>query len=223
MQTARPSISPQREHNPVGSGLGAEVKAEEDEGDESLCRPCIFGMEDGTGEELRASEEEEQAVKVVPLTSPFQPTLSQYLDHCVTHYPYQSWCPHCVEGKGREFGHTTRAKEQSDVPTVSFDYAFLSDGEEVLTQEAFDAAGETAVKLLVVRDDRSKALFAHVVPKKGIDEKGFSVDSLVEDIKWLGYAKLALKSDNEPAIVKLLSEALRELRINGLYFSAAKR
>ena len=85
-----------------------------------------------------------------------------------------------------------------------------------MTQDAFDAAGETAVKLLVVRDDRSKALFAHVVPKKGMDEKGFSVDSLVEDIKWLGYAKLALKSDNEPAIVKLLSEALRELRINGL-------
>ena len=216
MSTARPSISPHREHNPVGDGLGAEVKAEGSEDDEPLCRPCVFGMEDGTGEELRASEEEEQAMKVVSLTSPFQPTLSQYLDHCVTHYPYQSWCPHCIEGKGREFGHSTRAKEQSDVPTVSFDYAFLSDGEEILTQDAFDAAGESVVKLLVVRDDRSKALFAHVVPKKGIDEKGFSVDSLVADIKWLGYAKLTLKSDNEPAIVKLLSEALRELRISGM-------
>ena len=35
-------------------------------------------------------------------------------------------------------------------------------------------------------------------------------------MKWLGYNKIALKSDNEPAIVKLLAEALRELRIQGL-------
>ena len=41
------------------------------------------------------------------------------------------------------------------------------------------------------------------------------MSSLVEDVRWLGYAKLILKSDNEPAIVKLLSEALRELRIEG--------
>ena len=42
------------------------MKAEGSEDDEPLCRPCVFGMEDDTGEELRASEEEEQAVKVVP-------------------------------------------------------------------------------------------------------------------------------------------------------------
>ena len=39
---------------------------------------------------------------------------------------------------------------------------------------------------------------------------------IVEDIKWLGYSKLILKSDNEPAILKLLSEPLRELRIEGV-------
>ena len=114
MSTARPSISPQRETNPMGDGLGAKAqRAEECEDDEPLCRPCIFGMEDGTGEELMASEEEEQAVRVATLPSPFQPTLSQYLDHCVTHYPYQSWCPHCIEGRGREFGHSTRPEQRS--------------------------------------------------------------------------------------------------------------
>ena len=67
-----------------------------------------------------------------------------------------------------------------------------------------------------MRDSKSKAVFAHVVPAKGIDEKGFSVDALVSDVKWLGYTKVTLKSDNEPAIVKLLQEALRELRVQGL-------
>ena len=121
-----------------------------------------------------------------------------------------------MERRGWEFGHKRVVRESSAIPTVSFDDAFLSDGEEVETQEAYEAAGETAVKLLVVRDDKSNAIFWHVVPKKGIDEKNAAVESLVEDVEWLGYTKLKLKSDNEPAIVKLLSESLRELRINGV-------
>ena len=78
--------------------------------DELLYAVCndqmaVFGMQDSAEEELQASEEGEQAVKVVPLPTPYQPTLSQFLDYSVTHYPYQSWCPYCVEGRGREFGH----------------------------------------------------------------------------------------------------------------------
>ena len=107
-------------------------------------------------------------------------------------------------------------KESSATPPISFDCAFLSDGEKVETQKVYEAAGESTVKLLLVRDDKSKAIFGHVVPNKGIDEKIFAVDSLVEDVTWLGYTKLTLKSDNEPAIVKLLSESLRELWINGV-------
>ena len=45
-------------------------------------------------------------------------------------------------------------------------------------------AQEGAVKVLVVRDDKSKSVFRHVVPRKGLDEREFSVDCLVEDIKW---------------------------------------
>ena len=94
-------------------------------------------------------------------------------------------------GLGREFGHSRVTKESSATPTISFDDAFLSDGEEVETQEAFEAAGDpdSAVKLLVVRDDKSKAIFGHVVPKKGIDKNIFAFDSF----------------DSEPTIVKLLS------------------
>ena len=88
--------------------------------------------------------------QVVPLPTPFQPTLSQFLNHCVTHYPYQSWCPYCVEGWGRESGHSRVTRESSATLTISFDYAFLSDGENVETQEAYEAVGESAVKFLFV-------------------------------------------------------------------------
>ena len=72
-------------------------------------------------------------------------------------------------------------------------------------QAGFESAGQGAVKVLVVRDDQSKSVFGHVVLSKGIDEKGFSVKCLVEDVKCLGCAKVILKSDNEPAIVKFLA------------------
>ena len=72
---------------------------------------------------------------------------------------------------------------------MSVDYCFISDHGEVETDEQFAAAGEGAAKVLVVRDSRSKALFALVVPSKGVEERGFAVDSLVEDVRWLGYSR----------------------------------
>ena len=65
-------------------------------------------------------------------------------------------------------------------------------------------------------DDRQSCAFGHVVPCKGVDTDQYAVDCLVSDILWAGYTTIMLKSDNEPAILKLLIESLRELRVNGL-------
>ena len=159
MTTGRPSIRPNPDRDtPVVSGLGVEKCEIGDtaDDDELLCGMCgdqdgIFGVEGDVDEELKISEEGDQAVRVVPLPTPYQPTLSQLLVHCVTHYPYQSWCPYCVEGRGREFGHRCVAKESSATPTVSFVYAFFGDGEDIKNQPEYEAAGENAVKLLVER------------------------------------------------------------------------
>ena len=93
--------------------------------DQLICTVCndqtaVFGMEDSAEKKLKASEEGEQAVKVVPLLSSYQLTLSQFLGHCVTHYPYQSWCPFCVEGRGREFGRRADVKEPSAARIISY-------------------------------------------------------------------------------------------------------
>ena len=185
---------------PIGKGEGSEDNIGEDE---LICSPC---------------GDEEQADVPACLPSVYQPTRSEFLDHCITHYPFRAWCKHCLEGRGREFGHSSMngLKDERSTPVVSFDYAFISDTGDVTTQVEFESAGEGAAKILVVRDSRSKCVFAHVVPAKGVDEKGYAVDALVGDVKRLGYSRVTLKSDNEPAIVKLLAEALRELRISGL-------
>ena len=163
-------------------------------------------------------EDEEQAEAIPCLPDVYQPTPSEFADHCITHFPFRVWCRHCLEGRGREFAHEHHRgdKDVRSVPVVSFDYCFISDVGEIKTAEEFEAASDGAVKILVARDSRSKSVFAHVVPVKGIDEAGFAVTSIVNDIKWMGYSKVALKSDNEKPIVKLLTEALRELRISGL-------
>ena len=82
-----------------------------------------------------------------------------------------------------ESEHRRQEKTPGDAPIASFDYAFLSDNEDTIDQAGFEAAGEGAVKVLVVRDDKSKSVLGHVIPKKCFDDKGFSVDCIVEDIK----------------------------------------
>ena len=62
----------------------------------------VVGEEDN--DEINAPEEEE-AEQVQRLPTPDAPTLSEILDHRVTHVPFRAWCPDCVEGRGREFGH----------------------------------------------------------------------------------------------------------------------
>ena len=68
----------------------------------------------------------------------------------------------------------------------------------------------------MVKDRKGNAIFAHTIPQKGVDADGYSVARLVEDIKWLGYTKLLLRSDNEAAIVSLLAVALRRLKTEGI-------
>ena len=105
---------------------------------------------------------------------------------------------------------------------MSFDYDGLTDkGEFVdLKGEKFENLGEGAARVLVASirtpDDMQSCVFGHVVPCKGVDVGQFTVDCVVGDILWTGYTRVLLKSDNEPAILKLLTAALRELRINGL-------
>ena len=75
--------------------------------DELVCQPC---------------GEEEQADVPGLLPSVYQPTRSEYLDHCVSHFPFRAWCRHCLEGRGREFGHsnTQGVKDEKSTPVVFF-------------------------------------------------------------------------------------------------------
>jgi hypothetical protein len=113
------------------------------------------------------------------------------------------------------------AKEGSAVPIVGLDYFFMTEAgvqlrEEIdMDDEALQAArsrGE-AVKCLICRCHKSKAIFAHVVPCKGADEQGIVADMVVDDIEWLGHTRIILKTDNEPAVQALAKQALELAKV----------
>ena len=66
-----------------------------------MCPVGEIDEQQDSGEELQAIDEEEDVTCIPCLPTPYQPTLREFLDHCVTHFPYRAWCRHCLEGRGR--------------------------------------------------------------------------------------------------------------------------
>ena len=51
---------------------------------------------------------------------------------------------------------------------------------------------------------------------EGVDEDGYVVEELKNDIMWLGHSWIAIRSDNEPAIVQVLKEVLKSLKVTSI-------
>ena len=62
-------------------------------------------------------------------------------------------------------------------------------------EEGIEERGEEGSQnpLLVLEDDTTKAVVAHMVPRKGTDEH--AIMRIVQDIRNLGYRKIIFKSD----------------------------
>lgn len=68
---------------------------------------------------------------------------------------------------------------------------------------------------------KTKRTFAHAVPRERVDEDRYVVDRLAKDIAWLGHSRVIPKSDDEPAMLNLLGEVLKESRVNGVTSNGA--
>ena len=95
------------------------------------------------------------------------------------------------------------AEASHDVPHVSMDYCFMGQDEE------------KCLPILVMKDHRSKMVFSHVVPKKGASI-AYCVSQVVRDLEYLGYPKMILKSDQEPAILDLRNAVVKQCKELGM-------
>ena len=64
--------------------------------------------------------------------------------------------------------------------------------------------------ILVAKDRHSRAVWAFVVPAKGVQEP-YGVKKLLEALQWTGYRRLILKSDQEPSIRAVCDQVKQQL------------
>jgi len=169
----------------------------------------------GEGEVLEIpndSDEEDCAPRRVA-PEPGEPTAEEVAEHRIDHTPYRSWCEHCVRGRG--YGEQHRRGPESTIPVVSADYLLVTKRGVHLKNEQVEAS-EVVMKILVIKDSKSKYIGAHLVPVKGLGCDRYAAEKMRRDILWLGYSRVILRSDNEPAIVAVLKETLKGLRIDVL-------
>ena len=169
---------------------------------------------DGQGDEISEGEVEDMAPKRVA-PDPGMPSQAEVDEHEVDHVPFRQWCEECVKGRGTGEPHGP-SEGVHELPVVEFDYLFCTNSKIYRREELDEESKASATTILVVKERKTKAIFAHVVPQKGVDAEGYSVARLVEDVKWLGCTKLLLRSDNERAILNLLKTALRKLKTEGI-------
>ena len=72
--------------------------------------------EASNGEEESYDKENVNRVNI-----PQEPTKKEYEEHMATHWPYRSWCPHCIRGKSSRTAHKSGGQSESTVCLVAID------------------------------------------------------------------------------------------------------
>ena len=198
--------------------------------DESIDDEDLFDAVFGdVVEEPEPQVECEEAPIRLP-SNPSDPTPEERERHNKTHVPHRSWCTTCVKARGREDKHYTAvsAERESGLAEIALDYAQiedtvpLPDADEERDEEDIAAEQEASApaaklkknvhkkRLLVGRDRWTKAVCSFLVQCKGTGDSTI-VNKVVQWINALGYRKVVVKTDGEPALVEV-QEAVAKAR-----------
>ena len=145
--------------------------------------------------------DEHGQIKPKMLSAPSAPSRQERMEHEIAHIPFRAWCKSCVSGKCKSDRHTTSQNRSEDnIPVIGVDYAFLDK-----TSESGKMREEVTV--LVIKDRMSGSIFSVPVPQKGMDPHEYATRQLLRKLKWLRYNEVIVKSDNEPALLKVIESA----------------
>ena len=126
-------------------------------------------------------EEEGEALRPIALRDRGAPSATEVERHNITHMPFRAWCSACVAGRAGDRPHNHgSAPETKRVPEIVFDY---------------DEDENQAI--LVVKDRRTRMVFSHVVPRKGVVHD-HSATQLLSDLNWLGYSEVIRSATENP-------------------------
>ena len=146
----------------------------------------------GDDEALEAEE-----LKTGSLPALVLPTAAEIEARNMTRLPFRSWCSACVFGRVLSMGHRKvdrNHKEDEQIPTVSVAYRFFEQPQDPAHQ---------ALSTLVVRERRSRGVWSHPVPCKGV-EHPYAAKALMADLDMMSYKRVIIKSDQEASIMALV-------------------
>ena len=114
--------------------------------------------------------EEGRVPRVRP--DPIKPTARERAEHNITHYPYRSWCRHCLRGRGASRPHGKRSEEDKEfskgrVPTISLDHCYMGSedsGEDGTSTPALENP------FLIMYDADSEAIYCLPVASKAVSD-----------------------------------------------------
>ena len=144
---------------------------------EEARRWCDVGDEINAGEGDVYDAEDVQPQQV--LATPELPPRDEIETHRIDHWPYRSWCEHCVRAFGRERGH---GHTDTKIAMISMDYAFVTAKGPIVEHGEDGWNDPDTLNILLVKDSKSGSVFAHAIIKKGVDDKRFAVDMAVRDV-----------------------------------------
>jgi len=184
----------------LSTGLGEETTVRPNEGKDREGRKEEIGKEIEGGDQEGEDGHAARYRKLGP-----EPTQEEIDEHNMDHGTFRSWCPHCVKGAAMAYPHRkSQDKSREEVPVVSIDYMFMN--------EKQNAEEEKGMPILVMKDRKTKMIWAHVVAKKGRD--GYAIKRISKNISLLGHRKIIFKSDGEPSIVALKEAVKAEQAID---------
>ena len=97
-------------------------------------------------------EEQQEAKRAKGVPTPQQPTEQERREHELTHLLYRSWCPTCVQSKGRQDNHP---KQTSKTPVIQVDLMYYKAlGEKQTTSVLTAVDVETGMCMAVQLEDR---------------------------------------------------------------------
>ena len=55
------------------------------------------------------------------------PDEEEVKQHMETHWPFRSWCSHCIRGRGQEEPHAASTGEERSKPVIAVDYMWMKE------------------------------------------------------------------------------------------------
>ena len=180
------------------------------EDDDGYAHPQDSPIPTDHGENLRSldddlvdADEGDAVQRAVPMPAPITPSKSQVEAHNLTHWPYRSWCPHCVAAR-RPNSHHRRLQDpiHRTIPLLVGDYCFVRDADDT-----------KVAQILVVKIEPANMVLCCIAEQKG--EHDPVVQRLTRFIKDTGYSHIAYRSDQEPALRALFEAAFTAANRHG--------